>query len=98
MDTMTQRVTYFQLESRKTNEFAEEIEAGGCLDLNDFSVSHKLSKRDVPAKQVVLPSLKRGIEAPMCGIADGCGGEAFPVHLFTGVTNTEGPKICVSGK
>ena len=52
----------------------------------------------MPAKQVVIPALKRGIEAPMCGIADGCGADAFPVHLFTGVTNQEGPKICVSGK
>ena len=44
------------------------------------------------------PSLKRGQEAPRCGIKDTCGTDSFPVHIYSGIGNSEGPKICVSGK
>ena len=57
----------------------------------------KLSSMVAPENQGD-PSVKRGQEAPRCGVKDGCGPDAFPVHLYTGIGNSEGPKICVSGK
>lgn len=42
--------------------------------------------------------VKLGEELPNCGVQAACGAGAFPVHVFSGVQNKEGPKICVSGK
>ena len=44
------------------------------------------------------PNVKLGEELPNCGVTDGCNTESFPVHLYTGKGNSEGPQICVSGK
>lgn len=59
----------------------------------------KLSKIEVKKADVGEKSnLKVGEELPNCGVKDTCGPDSFPVHLYTGKGNSEGPKICVSGK
>ena len=42
--------------------------------------------------------VKMGEELANCGVKDGCGPESFSAHLFTGMGNSLGPKICVGGK
>ena len=52
-------------------------------------------------KEAVAPAesnVKVGEELANCGVKDGCGPEAFAVHIFTGVGNSQGPKICIGGK
>ena len=43
-------------------------------------------------------NVKVGEEQPQCGVKENCGPDSFPVHIFSGKGNSEGPKICVSGK
>ena len=61
-----------------------------------MEIKEPVPREDVP--NLGDPDLKRGQEAPRCGVKDGCGPDSFPVHIYTGIGNTEGPKICVSGK
>ncbi len=44
------------------------------------------------------PNVKVGEEQPQCGVKESCSPDSFPVHMYSGKGNTEGPKICVSGK
>ena len=43
-------------------------------------------------------NIKVGEEQPECGVKESCGPESFSVHIYSGKGNSEGPKICVSGK
>ena len=43
-------------------------------------------------------AVKLGEELPNCGVKEECGADGFPVHMYSGLENREGPKICVSGK
>ncbi len=43
-------------------------------------------------------NVKMGEELPQCGVKDACGADSFPVHMYSGKGNSEGPKLCVSGK
>ena len=59
----------------------------------------ELTKIDVNKMPVGDQSnVKVGEEQPQCGVKDGCGPESFPVHIYSGKGNSEGPKLCVSGK
>ena len=49
---------------------------------------------DVP----LPPGLKAGEALPHCGVTSKCDSNHFPVHIYSGKGNSEGPKICVSGK
>ena len=66
--------------------------------LNEVKVPQGAGGGKADDKGVGDPSLKQGQEAPNCGVNQTCGTEAFPVHIYSGNGNTEGPKICVSGK
>jgi hypothetical protein len=71
-----------------------------CCFLFLFSVG-KLSKVGSDggnADTNPVSDVKLGEELPNCGVKDPCTGNNFPVHLFSGFQNKEGPKICVSGK
>ena len=54
----------------------------------------EIKRTDLDQSQKV----KAGEEMPNCGVKETCGPDSFPVHLFTGKSNSQGPKICVSGK
>ena len=58
----------------------------------------KLTPVEVKEEQKANKDDKVGIELPNCGIKDGCGLNSFPVHLYTGRENKDGPKICIGGK
>ena len=59
----------------------------------------RLSKVDVKKPQVEEQTdMKMGEMFSNCGIPKGCSSESFPVHLYTGKGNSDGPKICVNGK
>ena len=60
----------------------------------------KLSRLEVKKPQVAeeQTNMKLGEMLANCGITKGCGSESFPVHLYTGRGNSDGPKICVNGK
>lgn len=60
----------------------------------------KLSTVQVKKPQVAeQPSnLQLGEMFANCGVTKPCGADSFPVHLYTGKGNVDGPKICVNGK
>ncbi len=75
------------------------VENVSC-DIISCSISvGKLGKIEVKKAEIEdSKSMKMGEELPNCGVKDGCGPESFPVHLYSGKGNSDGPKICVSGK
>ncbi|KAI0215994.1 hypothetical protein LSAT2_031940 [Lamellibrachia satsuma] len=82
------------------HEFAGTAELKGCLSLPIGKLNTeplKIASQDVP-KDAAASMVKVGQELDKCGVKDNCGTTAFPVHLYTGKGNSEGPKICVSGK
>ena len=64
--------------------------------LNEVVVQEQEAEK--PAEVPAESNVKVGEELTNCGVKDGCGPEAFAVHVFTGMGNSQGPKICIGGK
>ena len=65
-----------------------------------------------PASQLILPqaadvaaagsqaggAVPVGLSSAQCGLTNSCLPNEFPVHLFSGKENVEGPRMCINGK
>ncbi|KAK2188800.1 hypothetical protein NP493_121g04006 [Ridgeia piscesae] len=83
------------------HEFANTAELKGCLSLPIGKLNTEplqSASKDVEAHPAAGPQVKVGSLVDKCGVSVSCGTTAFPVHLFTGKGNSDGPKICVNGK
>lgn len=45
-----------------------------------------------------VSKLRLGDDLDNCGVTEACAGDSFPVRLYSGLENKEGPRICVNGK
>jgi len=57
-----------------------------------------ISPQESDAKAVAGGAVPHGTASSNCGLSRSCSPDEFPVHLYSGKENVNGPRICINGK
>merc|ERR1712127_713074 len=82
-------------EPKRTKDFAPAASISGCATF-PLGILHPVKQVEMQVNSVDKIVVKSIVEN--CGLREKCKADEFPVHVYSGASSNDEPKICVDGR